>query len=166
MIDQKTLSECDPGIQDVVLSLNYRGYLTTDSGDGKTKPLAARTFEDEPHVVMQVSPDAGVVESRVLYTQVSGIPGVRIECSFNPADQVFLIILFGLDDGKLSDCGFDTKLVAEPNETPYWVVWDRLLGWSTCSGVGDSLEEAVESFKCNRAVVLEHLRNRLVPSVG
>lgn len=44
-------TQLDPGIVDTVRLLHQHGYVTTDSGDGYSKPADERAF-DVPHVVL------------------------------------------------------------------------------------------------------------------
>jgi len=57
-MNDKQISELDPGIRDVVVRLNAEGFHTTDSGDGVSKP--ADWYESGeaipfPHVVAVLS---------------------------------------------------------------------------------------------------------------
>jgi hypothetical protein len=55
----------DPGIRSAVLHLRARGFITTDSGDGTSKPADARAM-DIPHVVIKVDPAVLVAEANRL----------------------------------------------------------------------------------------------------
>lgn len=63
--DEVALDALDPGIRNVVSFLRSRGFETTDSGDGVSKPADERVFE-VPHVAIPSTPSAMVLEADYL----------------------------------------------------------------------------------------------------
>ena len=112
------VEELDPGIRKTVLWLRSLGYETTDSGDGKTKPTGgdecALTF---PHVVIRVRPyqlqpvadglmemlrfHHGVEVTPMTPEASASAPTPTIEASYNPADGIAIVMLYGVDDSML-----------------------------------------------------------------
>jgi len=56
-LDPIDLSKLDPGIRNFVAFLRSKGFNTTDSGDGKSKPLDEETLP-WPHVFITCAPEA------------------------------------------------------------------------------------------------------------
>jgi len=105
--DTDMLAACDPGIRRVVAWLRARDFETTDSGDGVSKPGIGEDHGpmDVPHVFMRVP--AGVLVQRAKYLQnelrragFTPRPG-RVQASYDPADDVGLLALVGIDDSDL-----------------------------------------------------------------
>ncbi len=126
-LDPTIIAALDPGIRRLVVWLNLDGFLTSDSGDGVSKPDAERWI-DEPHVVISLPPEteqdrnwkmsfsdrltaeADHLASRLRYAGVDfdaevldedlgmDVPAYRIEATYDPVRQEGTIILFGLDD--------------------------------------------------------------------
>jgi hypothetical protein len=80
----------DPGIVSTVRLLHQHGVVTTDSGDGVSKPAEARTFGDMPHVVCRTTPEAMVYDAHA----VADILGDAwtVEASYGVGDGVALVI--------------------------------------------------------------------------
>lgn len=108
-----TSDELDPGIRKVVEMLNKAGFVTTDSGDGKTK-IEAGWPEDEvldvPHVFIESNPgylcrDAQklvmVLEDWGVKLSPVGQGDVHIQANYDPVDRSASIQLYGLNDEML-----------------------------------------------------------------
>lgn len=107
-------SELDPGIRETVRQLRDWGFDTTDSGDGHTK-LAAGWSPTEaldiPHVIMsidslaEIAGHADELRSKLLAIGIEvkpvgeGVP--HIQASYDPANGIASMALFGLDDNGL-----------------------------------------------------------------
>lgn len=90
-------ADLDPGVRDLVIALNAAGFETTDSGDGKSKFVAAAPGEEIipfPHVAIRVRSNDLVKEADRLSAWMidQGMPvdqqGIRwhwyIEASYDP----------------------------------------------------------------------------------
>jgi len=95
--------DLDPGICDIVVALRDSGWNTVDSGDGVTKGELGLPF---PHVAITI-PDSEflITESRslMLWLRGRGLGMWTIEASYNPADDVAIILVLLPDDP--SGCG-------------------------------------------------------------
>lgn len=95
--------ELDPGIREVVKWINDRGYTTTDSGDGCSKPEDERMVEGAhvvirlPKVVQSIAAEADFV---VELARNQGWPGAVIEGSYSTADRVSLLVVWPYGVGK------------------------------------------------------------------
>jgi hypothetical protein len=86
MIDYE---ELDPGIRVLVKELNDRGVITSDSGDGVSKPFDERVFH-ERHVVVLTTTD----DMRACTQALSDFyPDAWVELSWSPG-QVPNILMF------------------------------------------------------------------------
>lgn len=85
--DPLNYDDLDPGIRETVRLLRQHGFVTTDSGDGVTKPKEARIFE-VPHVCAQIHPHVMIRETHRL---AALLPGWRIECSYSPDEPAILL---------------------------------------------------------------------------
>lgn len=118
--------DLDPGIRRVVRWLNDNGFVTVDSGDGRSKfteegkPLpdweTDQDFEmviPHPHVVMEVAPEALVGEADRLRDLLVGasIPvdqqgpdgSPAIQGTYDPCcDHPAFIMLLGVEDTHLA----------------------------------------------------------------
>ena len=84
------MPELDPGIVDIVRLVQAHGFVTTDSGDGVSKPPAARAF-NVPHVVCRVDePQRLVNDAHRLWTVFP--LGWRVEASYTPHDRIGLLV--------------------------------------------------------------------------
>jgi hypothetical protein len=100
--------DLDPGIVPTVLWLRSHGFETTDSGDGSK----ADTMECAwpcPNVVIQVEPRDLISETNRLRNLVTGLglavkpmtedmdpQHVEIQATYDPADEVAIILVLGL----------------------------------------------------------------------
>jgi hypothetical protein len=94
-----TYDTLDPGIRDTVKLLNDAGFVTTDSGDGVSKPADWYESGDAlpyPHVACAVSRAAMLDEADRLQ-QVLGRTW-RVEASYAPIDASYL--LFAYQSGR------------------------------------------------------------------
>lgn len=110
----RAVAPLDEGIREVVALVRELGFVTTDSGDGRSKPAEARVF-DFPHVVMVTQPDRLIDHSRGLAEQLEqcGVEvtaqgdstgaGVWIQATFDPRSEVGVIMLGGLNDEGLRE---------------------------------------------------------------
>jgi hypothetical protein len=103
----------DPGITKVVTFLRQKGFETTDSGDGVTKRAAGdEEALDLPHVAVRVPEELGLTraaDNLLTFFSVHGVPideqgkwDIWIEASYDPANRIGILVLFGLDDTKLA----------------------------------------------------------------
>jgi hypothetical protein len=109
-------SQLDPGVRRLVRALREHNFMTTDSGDGRTKPEDERTFGDRAHVAM-VPMNANLILSesnrlRQLVLKWLTSPLItadqrdpdslhEINSSYDPKDQSVVIILFDVTDEML-----------------------------------------------------------------
>jgi hypothetical protein len=109
-------SQLDPGVRRLVRALREHNVMTTDSGDGRTKPEDERTFGDRAHVAM-VPMNANLILSesnrlRQLVLKWLTSPLItadqrdpdslhEINSSYDPKDQSVVIILFDVTDEML-----------------------------------------------------------------
>ena len=84
------LQAIDPGVRAVVARLRLAGFETTDSGDGYSKPAAAREL-DFPHVAAVVSTRALLFGEAERMARVLGDPW-RVEATFCPNDGTSLLM--------------------------------------------------------------------------
>lgn len=91
-------ADLDPGVRDLVRWLTGRGFHTTDSGDGRTKPEEFRTIPGL-HVVMTEEPILLVARAGILHTYIPylltlvDVGGLVVEASYRPADGVGVLVL-------------------------------------------------------------------------
>lgn len=79
----------DPGIRDTVHLLASRGFTTTDSGDGVSKPADERVF-DCPHVAAVTTRDVFLSEADRMQ-RVLGAEW-RVEASYCAADGSCILL--------------------------------------------------------------------------
>ena len=79
----------DPGIREFVRELNDAGFVTTDSGDGVSKPEFARVLH-ERHVFIVVELDAMIEATELLAEKY---PDAWVECSWSPGQEPNIMIL-------------------------------------------------------------------------
>lgn len=79
----------DPGIREFVRELNTRGFVTTDSGDGVSKPEFARVLH-ERHVFIAIELDAMIEATEFL---AETYPDAWVECSYSPGQSPNIMIL-------------------------------------------------------------------------
>ncbi|MCL4848757.1 MAG: hypothetical protein KJ066_19585 [Acidobacteria bacterium] len=91
-------SALDPGIRDIVRLLHGAGFVTTDSGDGVTKPPDERTF-DVPHVVCRVDDHQRLIKEAFRLWRTLPV-GWRVEANFCPHDRVALLVAEYLPGGE------------------------------------------------------------------
>ena len=109
----------DPGIARTVAWVRSKGYITTDSGDGKTKFEKGWTEDDGvllyPHVVISVRPDDLITETRRLRSLLEAEHGITIESmppeppdppqidsNYFVVSDTAMIVLNHVDDSMLS----------------------------------------------------------------
>ena len=108
--------ELDPGVRRLVRALREHNFMTTDSGDGRTKPEDERTFGDRAHVAMvPLSANLILSESNRLRDLILKWLTPRISyaapydpddeheifASYDPKDRSVVIILFDVTDEML-----------------------------------------------------------------
>jgi len=105
----------DPGIAPLVALLKENGFVTTDSGDGKSKPPEERAFEF-PHVFVMTKKEVLITETERLYQllQSQGITGFTVEGNYGPADGVSLIMVLGKDEAELAQAIGEVNAPVEP----------------------------------------------------
>lgn len=82
-VDRPNYDELDPGIREIVRRLNDGGFLTTDSGDGVSKPREWFDAGDAipyPHVVIASSP-MGLAQEALAVARLLG-PDWSVEGTF------------------------------------------------------------------------------------
>jgi len=85
----------DPGIREIVRRLNRARFVTTDSGDGVSKPPAGRVLPF-PHVAiastrLRMIEDAGRVQAFLAGADL--LKGVKVEATYDPADESVVIMV-------------------------------------------------------------------------
>ena len=112
-------NELDPGIREVVKLLRDHGFITCDSGDGKTKKVVDAGEEGQfytcalpqPNVFMQVEPAKALKDEadrlcRLIDTlKLPTEPietAVAIQANYSPQDGKAFLELYNLDDKKLA----------------------------------------------------------------
>lgn len=102
-MEKMNYEELDPGIRTVVFVLRNYDFETTDSGDGVTKPEG----NDYPHVFMKVDPEKLISEShrllRILKMLGLTVQASQIQASYDPVDQVAVLILIDVTDKTLKE---------------------------------------------------------------
>lgn len=97
------INALNPGIRRVVAWLNERGFVTVDSGDGKTHEHECD--RDYPYVVIRASSPMALVDEcdRLLVElgPLAHLEGVAIQGNYDPNDGYAFIDLRGLDDTLL-----------------------------------------------------------------
>ena len=112
MRTDKAISDAlDPGIRLTVEWLNREGFVTTDSGDGVSKPdmECALAF---PNVFIEVpGPSDLVREARRIHGLLASIDigqqgpdegQPSIQATYDPGDESAIIALYGVDDAVLA----------------------------------------------------------------
>lgn len=107
--------QLDPGIRETVRWLNNRGFKTTDSGDGRTKPRSARTVEG-PHVFITTTPDQMRAEADRLWGDLQFLGRVgrsyaQVEASYDPGIKSAVILLSGVEDTRLQQSMHHERLL-------------------------------------------------------
>lgn len=127
-MDDTPYHELDPGIREVVRWLRRAGYATCDSGDGVSKFKHGYSGPDgvvitdpavleecgvinEPHVIMHIPKGSLAMECDRLMAALHGLGidvvalgpecAVTLQGSYDPANGISVIALFGLDDATL-----------------------------------------------------------------
>lgn len=127
-MDDTPYHELDPGIREVVRWLRRAGYVTCDSGDGISKfehgyvGLDGQVITDpevlldcgvinEPHVIMHIPKGSLAAECDRLMASLTRLGiivaalgpegSVTLQGSYDPANGISVIALFGLNDGML-----------------------------------------------------------------
>lgn len=113
MTDKLDCETLDPGIRRVVQVLRTHHFQTTDSGDGVTKcdpksPTYMECAINVPHVFMTVDPTVLVTSALRLHRVITALgvvlnSEIRIEASYDPADDSAMLMLFGLTDDMLPE---------------------------------------------------------------
>lgn len=103
MIDYSQLA---PGIRDVVRWLNYRGWSTTDSGDG-TSEMECAVVEPMVNIEMALPCNLPAQAERLALDLASfgvrmNICGRRVEAHYSTADGVAGLLLFGVTSKDVS----------------------------------------------------------------
>lgn len=111
------IESLDPGVRRLVTLLRERGFNTTDSGDGVSKPSDERSM-DVPHVaILCPSPSAaiGIVGRVVDVLRDAGVdfdppcdccglaPRCHVQMSWSPLDDVAIVMVTGVRDTDLGD---------------------------------------------------------------
>ena len=98
-VDNVPYAALDPGIREVVLYLNDHNFVTTDSGDGVSKPPAGRVF-DYPHVAIHGQVYGMVGNARMVLRRLQiGAdegrvpPGFAVQLTYDPADDSVVIFV-------------------------------------------------------------------------
>lgn len=97
--------ELDPGIRKLVRLLNERNFLTSDSGDGVSKPPEARVI-DVPHVYMTTTPQSMIREAHrlaallMVHLKAELVPGM-IQATFDPVDGSASLAVMDVNDDML-----------------------------------------------------------------
>lgn len=122
-IDPATL---DPGIRELVMELRRRGFHTTDSGDGVSKPAAERVI-DRPHVIIALSPQAIATSARRLAEALAAIAGKdlvvpcggrgwSVEASYDPCTRVAIAMVIFNAEPATSCGGSEVGCALAPQE--------------------------------------------------
>jgi len=102
-------NELSPGIRRTVMMLRKAGFKTTDSGDGKSNEGMGCEM-DTPNVHMVCDPPELILVTDELHRLLAlhGLDtgsdpevGPFIQATYNPADGVAVVSLFGVDDDAL-----------------------------------------------------------------
>lgn len=97
MISGDEIRDLDPGIRDIVIKLNKAGFVTTDSGDGRSKDLTDTDVLPFAHVVIQVEPEELLSESRAVRNFIKAIALVyepaNIEAVYYPVSGTAIIMI-------------------------------------------------------------------------
>lgn len=112
-LSQDVIDALDPGIRQVVLLLRSWGFKTTDSGDGVTKVGIMECAMPIPHVVIPATRCTMHDVADRLYGKLGDLgcevdlvdlvlPNVKIEATYDPADESAIVIVYGLDDELLA----------------------------------------------------------------
>lgn len=89
----------DPGVREFVRFLREHGYVTTDSGDGVSKPPEARTM-DFAHVVVRLPDEFNIAAKANILVQLCrrhGYPNTVVEASYSTEDKIALLIVRGFE---------------------------------------------------------------------
>lgn len=105
----------DPGVRNLVRWLNEKGYATTDSGDGVTKPADGdEGAETHPHVYIQTSRAQLLDTADRLKSDLASV-GVHvdqmgpdmsspsIQATYDPGNVSSAIMLYGVSDATLQE---------------------------------------------------------------
>ena len=94
MLDTKTIDGLSPGVRDLVVLLNANGFETCDSGDGSNHAAGMEGAFEGPMVAISTSPERMVYDAHRLLRFLHGlIEGPKIEASYDPADEIAIILL-------------------------------------------------------------------------
>ncbi len=97
----------DPGVRRLVTLLQERGFTTTDSGDGVSKPAEARSFGDMPHVCIRSGSGVEAIEDARRLVEVLATAGVsrdqipQLQATWSPLDGIAMVLLLGVTDADL-----------------------------------------------------------------
>lgn len=96
-------AKLDDGVRATVWRLRRWGLQTTDSGDGRSKRGADPEVEalSEPHVFIRCYRSRLLEMADWLQRVLADVPGVHIEASYDPKNQVAILAVMGLHDGNL-----------------------------------------------------------------
>ena len=100
-------TELDPGIRDLVVKLNKAGWLTTDSGDGKSKPADQIVFT-YPHVAISIPPSQSLTRSAdnlIKWLKTENYPigdsesnKWTVEANYSPLDKEKMLFIYKLEE--------------------------------------------------------------------
>jgi hypothetical protein len=88
--------ELDPGIRDRVRELRARGYETTDSGDGVSKPAEPGEVLPFPHIAVTTTPARLLDDASAIWELQASVPeldGCEVQASFDPRDRSAIILV-------------------------------------------------------------------------
>jgi hypothetical protein len=156
------LPDLDPGIQNVVDWLRVRGWETTDSGDGVSKAADPDALT-VPHVVIRVKAQEPIdcaarrLKHDLMIAGITvspqGMGEVWIEANYDPADDVAILFLGGLNDVLLfaADTAA-TETVARisgeaPTPTPTETTNDRLAKLTDFLNKASAIERERDAYK-------------------
>lgn len=100
-----TVPGLDPGVVRTVEWLRKNGFMTTDSGDGQTKPSEARTL-DFAHVFMRLASPLHLVDAAdrlagAIEALRGSTGGVLIEATYSPLDGIATLALLSAGEKTL-----------------------------------------------------------------
>jgi hypothetical protein len=103
-VNENIIKHLDPGIRNLVVALNKAGFVTTDSGDGVSKPECGRMI-NVPHVVIKAEPSRLLLTANALHdwcraTKLKVTRGM-IQATYDPVDKSAIVMLFGVNDEML-----------------------------------------------------------------
>lgn len=142
----------DPGIRDIVRKLNDAGWVTTDSGDGVSKPREPGEVLDFPHVAVATTPGLMVANAYALrqWLTVEKLGGT-VEATYSPDDGTAVLFV------RWDPPAREAAPVVDPE-----VIKFAMTGPATGTGAWENLvqpvrDDALVAAVC-KAVVEENLR--------